>query len=132
MDSLFLLGAPRSGSSVVAGLLARSGFAVAEELHRPTAASPSGGFESGLVQEINEALISSVCPPEPLLLPGQYWLAQVEESFQITACDEISAAMQRVLSRPCCLKDSRFLWTLPNWLEHSPSAKVVCSFRSPV
>lgn len=132
MRSLFLLGSPRSGSSVVAEMHAKCGFVASRDVHNPNLANPRGTFESLQVQEINEFLVASLTPPEQLLLKGQHWLAKLPPHIEYSSVEEVRFAIRAQLENPGCLKDPRFTWTLPTWLEEAPESPIVCTFRSPI
>jgi hypothetical protein len=131
MDNLFILGCPRSGASVVAEMHAQSGFLPHREDCTSTLANPRGVFESLSVRECNEALLSDLTAPEQLLLEGQHWLARLDPSVEYSIQEEVRRCIRERLARPGCLKDSRFVWTLPSWLDEAPDSPIVCVFRSP-
>jgi glycosyltransferase involved in cell wall biosynthesis len=110
---------------------AQSGFLPLREDSVRTLANPHGVFESLPVRECNEALLAALTPPEQLLLPGQHWLSRLDPGVHYSACDEVRTAVRERLARPGCLKDSRFVWTLPTWLDEAPDSPIVCVFRSP-
>ena len=132
MQGLFIVGSARSGASVVAGLLAKSGIVADRELYRPSPLSPHGGLESLSVLEVNEALLAAATPPEQLLLDGQHWLARLDSKTQLQSSSEIQEEIKAHLTHPFCLKDPRLVWTLPHWVQEATDAQMVCVFRSPV
>ncbi len=54
---MIVLGCGRSGTSLVAGLLASAGYFMGPRLHPPREANPTGFFEGEVVKDVNEALL---------------------------------------------------------------------------
>jgi GT2 family glycosyltransferase len=132
MHGLFLLGCARGGASVAAGALARSGLALGEHPGGPTLASPRGTYQAPAVAALNEALLAPAVAPEELLFDGQRWLAELPADLALPAHPGLEDALGAHVRRPFCLKDPRFVWTLPAWREHVDDARCVCVFRDPV
>ncbi|MEM1127805.1 MAG: sulfotransferase [Bacteroidota bacterium] len=155
--SLFIVGSPRSGSSLVAGLLAdpryHFGNVVAgNRVMTGDARNPKGYFETGLVNRINEAILAPSARRldglfkrpfrgqgliRRLLLPhvttwGEHLLYRfpAETTFAPPPL-EIVAYMQQVVKPPFCLKDPRFCYTLSFWQALAPQAGTLCVFRDP-
>ncbi len=131
--SALVLGSGRSGTSMIAGTLAASGYHLGEGLHRPRAANPKGFFETAEINGINEELLAAHVPAHPRLAEGQRWLAVPRADARFVA----SAALERRIARACatqpfCIKDPRLSYTLPAWRPFLP-AEVghVCVFRHP-
>lgn len=140
--SCVVLGSPRSGTSMVAGIIADASYNVAADLLEPTEANPKGFFESRAVQRINEDLLGQHVPISlrrfgRLLTPrrmrrGQLWLARVEPGVRF----QVSHALHRrmvdcVPPPPYAMKDPRFCFTLPAWLPALGEPACVVIFRHP-
>lgn len=131
MRDCIVLGSSRSGTSMVAGVLARAGYFMGEALVSPRAGNPKGFFESPEICAINEALLASLTPSQRHLEAGQRWLAIPDrpiETADLELAERIAAACTR---RPFCYEDPRFSFTLPAWEPHLGEARRVCVFRDP-
>jgi hypothetical protein len=142
MRSCLILGAGRSGTSMLAGALHAAGYHMGDELLAPTSSNPKGYFEDRTVNEINEDLLLDHAPLRPSgrqgrLYPwrlpyGYRWLAVVDPRAQVRATPELLERMRRVVSqRPFCLKDPRFCYTLEAWRQVLGEAAFLCVFREP-
>ena len=60
-----ILGSGRSGTSMAAGILARAGYFMGEELWPADIGNPKGYFEDREVNKINDELIAPVAPKTP-------------------------------------------------------------------
>lgn len=140
-----ILGSGRSGTSMAAGMLSRSGYFMGEELWPADIGNPKGYFEDREINKINDELIAMVAPKTPprglrrLLLGDvpilghyQHWIAALGPSVSI-ACPP--ATNQRIAAvtahHPFCLKDPRFSYTLGAWRPHIGDALLLCIFRDP-
>lgn len=148
MRSCLVLGSGRSGSSMLAGVLA--GEHAYETGNRPmprdfrSVENPKGLFEDFNVLEINEDLLDPLFPRAPRLpwrrkrmarriLPrGQRWAAALPPDAAVVADSALDARIKAQLGRrPFCYKDPRFAFTLPAWRPHLGEAVIVCIFREP-
>lgn len=144
-DRLFILGAGRSGTSLLAGLFRRSGLHMGDAPYRPRQANPHGFFEDREVNSINEAMLA-LCLPQPVEsgpcghghdIPGegQRWLARLPAEITPLATADLSSRISAVLAKGAtCLKDPRFCYTLPAWwaaLEPGAKVRHLCVFRHP-
>ena len=68
MKNVIILGSGRSGTSMVAGTLAKAGYYMGEQLLPANKANPKGFFEDIEVNAINEDILSSVAPRRPKIL----------------------------------------------------------------
>lgn len=139
---LFILGCGRSGTSMVAGLFRSAGYFQGTKLHGPRSSNPRGFFEDAEVNDINEALLRPLVPERgaeraiehPANSPrdGQRWLARIPVDLEISSAPGESARIGSILSsRPFCLKDPRFCYTLHLWRNQAPDARMICVFRQP-
>ena len=142
------MGFGRSGTSLMAGILHRSGYFVGDDLYPPRESNPMGFFENAFINGINEKILSTYdyvkinnkadspehesSPFNPLY--GQRWLSYIEPASSITFADDgIRADIQQAVSAPLyAYKDPRFNYTLPVWEKFLPDEVVyICMFRQP-
>jgi hypothetical protein len=140
-----ILGSGRSGTSMAAGILARSGYFMGEELWPADIGNPKGYFEDREVNKINDELIAPAAPKTPpsglrkLLLGDtpilghyQHWVAALRPGVAIVCPPAISERIAAVTARqPFCLKDPRFSYTLRAWRPYIGDALLLCVFRDP-
>ena len=134
MYNCFILGSGRSGTSMIAGTLAKCGYYFGDKLIRPRPANAKGFFESEIVNNINEDILSSIpFKPLPLTKPGYRWISTAPLNCNLIFDTKIAQRIRRVINHsPFCLKDPRFCYTLPVWQAALTSpAKVICIYRHP-
>jgi len=129
-----VLGMHRSGTSFVAGALARSGYCVGDEqrLLEPNDYNPYGYFERNDVVALNDRLLAacggSWCQPpdrEQVIAESGQWVAAVS--------DVLEAIEREAAGRPCVLKDPRMALLLPVWEQVlGPRFLDVLVLRNPV
>lgn len=143
MRNCFVLGAGRSGTSMVAGAIAGAGYHVGSDLIGARPANPKGFFEDREVNRINEDLLDPVVEGRPAgrlerlyrkrTRYGQRWLAPVAVGTDLAVSDAVDARIRAAMSQqPFCFKDPRFSYTLGVWQDRldEPAAQV-CVFRHP-
>lgn len=144
MNDCLIMGSGRSGTSMVAGALARGGHFLGEELHEANAGNPKGFFEDRAVNALNEEMLALVTPRRPTrpvlrnvfahrpIFP-QRWVAALPASTPLPALPARLAEQLEELTgrRPLLYKDPRFCYTLPYWRSALPRARFVCVFREP-
>ena len=131
---VIVLGCGRSGTSLVAGLLASAGYFMGPRLHPPREANPTGFFEGEVVKDVNEALLDPLVEADGRTHRGSRWLETLSPSASVPAPDDATAdAIRRlVLRRPFAFKDPRFCYTLPAWRPFlPPRTAFICVFREP-
>ena len=142
---LFVLGAGRSGTSLVAGLFRRSGLYMGDAPYKSRQANPHGFFEDREVNSINEALLARCLPQRvesgacghghDVPGEGQRWLARLPAEITPLTTADLSSRIRAVLAKGAtCLKDPRFCYTLPAWwaaLEPGVRVHHLCVFRNP-
>jgi hypothetical protein len=145
MHNCLILGSGRSGTSLTAGLLHRSGYYCGASLVQARDANPGGFYEDHLVNYVNERIMVERVPYHsraPSWLSrllgrrtwrdGQLWLAALDEPV---AWQPDTAARwiieDLVAHRPFAYKDPRFSWTLNAWRPFLPECRFVCVFREP-
>lgn len=146
---VFVLGAGRSGTSLLAGLFRRSGLFMGEAAYLRRDANPHGFFEDREVNAINEALLAALLPPPPVDHPdgfaegtdvpgpGQRWLARLPLVAQLEATPELQQRIRGLYAKgPSCFKDPRFSYTLGVWRqlladEDQEHSAFLCVFRDP-
>ncbi|MCB9913719.1 MAG: glycosyltransferase [Planctomycetes bacterium] len=132
MRNCLILGSGRSGTSMVAGSLASSGYHMGAGLHAARASNPKGFFEAPEINQLNEELLDGRLDGTPALGEGQRWLGVPRGDARFVADDALRARMQAALaSGPWCYKDPRFSFTLPAWRPLLGDAALVCVFRHP-
>ncbi|NHC16398.1 hypothetical protein G9H71_21665, partial [Motilibacter sp. E257] len=141
--SCVVLGCGRSGTSLLSGLLAGSGYHLGRTLLRADQSNPKGYFESGRINGINERLLAPhtndvLRAPDgrPLaarpLREGERWLAALPADVTIERPDELVDELQLPpTDGPTARKDPRFSWTLPAWDPALADSVRVCVFRDP-
>jgi hypothetical protein len=142
MRNCIILGSGRSGTSMVAGTLAKAGYFMGENLIPAREANSKGFFEDVEVNMINEDLLAPLVPQRVVLLgqeffrprplEGQRWLAYLPLGTRVPRPSWIASRIEAVTRRgPYCFKDPRFCYTLPAWRPFLKNAVFVCVFRDP-
>ena len=146
MKNILILGSGRSGTSMVAGCFAKSGYFMGKNLYPPRNSNPKGFFESVEINGVNEDIISLNIPQRPKILPQwirektfrsrpmkcQRWLAEVPLNVDITTSGEINDRISQLVHySPYCYKDPRFSYTLPVWKPYLQDTVFICVFRHP-
>jgi hypothetical protein len=146
MRSCFIMGSGRSGTSLIAGVMANSGYYMGDNYIPPRESNPKGFFEDREINAINEYLISRVVLNRPWFIPKpvkawtfrdrpmdwQRWLAIVPLNSVIPSPPNIIARINKVIQKkPYCYKDPRFCYTLPVWRPLVTDTIFICIFRSP-
>jgi hypothetical protein len=142
MHNCIVLGCGRSGTSMIAGTLAKCGYFMGENLYPSRASNPKGFFEDAEINRINEAILALVVPKRPPLLGSwlfrdrpllfQRWLARVPLGTKIVFTPEIINRIKKIIEmEPFCFKDPRFSYTLPVWRPFLRNTVFICVFRDP-
>lgn len=149
MNNCLILGFGRSGTSMVGGLLARSGYYTGENSYAPRHSNPLGFFEDARINGINERILEQfdqASPGEEAIVAeksyspfhpryGHRWLSFVDPVMEINCNDpEIHTAIRSVVQtrEPFAFKDPRFSYTLDVWRPFlSSGTKFICLFREP-
>jgi sulfotransferase family protein len=142
--SCFILGCGRSGTSLTAGLFARVGYFMGDELYPPDEGNPRGYFEAREINAINEGLLAQILPAPRRSLVDKLmkrakpatqwyrWLGELDVNQQIPLDNRLATRIEtQVARRPFCFKDPRFCYTLDAWRKLAPEAAIVCAFRHP-
>ncbi len=143
MRNCIILGSGRSGTSMTAGVLAKSGYFMGERLNPVNETNPKGQFEDREINCINEEILSLVTSvrlsnifgrwffkTRPVY--GQRWLARVPLNTQITSTPNIEKRIQTLtIHEPFCFKDPRFSYTLSVWRPFIKNGVFICVFRHP-
>ena len=147
--NLLITGAGRSGTSLVAGMLAGAGYHAGDDFLAPTRANPKGFFEDSRVTAINDGILQAQFPYwlgpriakwSPRLSrvfyrwvpdPSQLWLAGLSTWRAKPATREFDDEIRALLIEPYCYKDPRFYFTLPVWRPFLQNVGIICVFRSP-
>jgi hypothetical protein len=132
LRNVLILGSGRSGTSMLAGTLARAGWFVGESPYAPRASNPKGFFESAEINGINEYLLAEALPPSEGTRDWQRWLARLPDDLECRASARVDERIRASVRRaPWCFKDPRLCYTLPVWRPHVGAAALVCVFRDP-
>ena len=128
-----VVGAPRSGTSMLAGLFADAGHDAGRRLIPAGPSNPAGFFEDLDVNAANDDLLAplgdrpwpgTVAPPRHLRWLGAYddWVRGPGPG---------GALARLVPDRPFVLKDPRFCYSLPAWADVLDEATVLVIVRHP-
>lgn len=142
MHNSLILGSGRSGTSLLTGVLSKSGYFMGNNLYPGGPGNPYGFFESWDINSINEEIIWEITPKRtPILsrwffknrpLRQQLWLAKIKPGTPIPKPAGISERIQSLVAQtPYCFKDPRFSYTLNIWRPFLTDCKFVCVFRDP-
>lgn len=130
MFNCLILGSGRSGTSTIAGTLAKAGYYMGDNLIPPREANPKGFFECADINlHSNEEIMR---PATPTMKDGTRWLATLPLDVQLRASPKAAQVITRMVAKkPFCYKDPRFSYTLPVWVPYLTNTKFICVFRSP-
>lgn len=143
MKNVLILGAGRSGTSFCAGLLAKAGYFMGNDLLEPTSENPKGYFEDRQINWLNERIlfphmalwrkipnINRIRSSTPG--PNHMWLARVPLDGRLNRSETIRSEIRALVNRrPFCFKDPRFSYTLPAWRPYLDDVVFLCVFRDP-
>jgi len=134
MNNIIVTGAGRSGTSLVAGLIASTNrYNIGGQAHKPDKWNEKGYFETNTVNKINNDILKLT--PNLISTKGlwQGWLSTLPIKEKAYNNSDIQNRIHNVIKdRPFCLKDPRFSYTLPVWLPILPTnTKFICVFRHP-
>jgi Sulfotransferase family len=133
-SAIIVLGAGRSGTSLVAGLLADAGFFPGDRLIPASGGNRTGYFEDLDVNALNDELLAPGLPLASYPVPSRLsWLAAFPDQIKHRPTRGQRQRIGRHLSRrPVCLKDPRFSYTLAAWRPQlPPDVGFICVFRHP-
>jgi hypothetical protein len=142
MKNCIILGSGRSGTSMVAGMLAKAGYFMGDNLYPPRESNTKGFFEDPFINGINEEILAKVqfglTDNIKKLLTGtrlgksQRWLEVIPINAHIPSSKKIEEKIiTAVAHSPFCFKDPRFSYTLPVWRPFLKEAVFICIFREP-
>ena len=128
-----IVGAPRSGTSMLAGLFADAGHCAGRRLIPPTPSNPAGFHEDLDVNAANDDLLAGLhgSPWPGTEAPGRRlrWLGAYQGWVRDAAPGQELGRL--VPDRPFVLKDPRFCYTLPAWSGVLHDVLVVVIVRHP-
>ncbi len=128
-----VVGAPRSGTSMLAGLFADAGHCAGRRLIPPTPSNPTGFHEDLDVNAANDDLLAelhdSPWPGTESPIRRLRWIGAYEG--WVRGAPSGSDLGTLVPDRPFVLKDPRFCYTLPAWRDVLPDVLVVVIVRHP-
>ncbi|PKB17449.1 sulfotransferase [Flavobacterium sp. 5] len=148
MNNILILGSGRSGTSMLTGILVKSGFHLGEnfEYLKKDKANPKGYFEDYEVNTVNEDILKEnlISIPETLrkwIFPSftfyrARWLAVIPKGKKIKTTSSIDNRIEVLINKPSfCYKDPRFSYTLPIWKKlfkkNNIAAKYLVVYREP-
>jgi len=127
-----VVGAPRSGTSMLAGLFADAGHHAGRRLIPPTPSNPAGFFEDLDVNRANDDLLEAVADrpvPGTQAPPGRLrWIGAYPGPVRTAGGLDLAAL---VPPAPYVLKDPRLCYTLPAWRDVLGDPAVVVIVRHP-
>jgi tetratricopeptide (TPR) repeat protein len=135
-----ILGAGRSGTSMLSGCLYNAGYFMGDNLYSPNYSNPKGFFENAVINGVNEEIIletrrkndSKIFTHQPLER-GQMWLEVFKEGVKIYASRATEEKISKLLSHEgFCYKDPRFSYTLPIWMKYLKNMRFMVIFREPI
>ena len=142
MKNVLILGCGRSGTSLVAGCLSKSGYNMGDDYIVPRKSNLKGFFEDSEVNNINEEILQKSYPKK-IPFSGEWifemperinhrWLSRVLLNVRLFSSEDIKNRIRNVLSNsPYCYKDTRFGYTLPIWKSYLKNNVFICVFRNP-
>lgn len=144
MKNILILGSGRSGTSMLAGLFARSGYFMGDDLIPPRDTNPKGFFEEAKINQLNEDIIQFLLQNNYAqqtfiqkkwnnrLRNGQNWLARTRRiNYHVTMSAFHTRIQRWTAVENYCYKDPRFSYTLPFWQPFLRNEIKLCVFRSP-
>lgn len=142
MKNCLIMGSGRSGTSMIAGMLAKTGYFLGDNLYPPRDPNPKGFFEDPEINDINEIILSQITIRRPILIGnfifksiptyGQRWLCRIPLNATFTFDDTIRKRISLATGRvPFCYKDPRFSYTLDLWKPFLKNVVYICVFRHP-
>lgn len=136
-----VVGAGRSGTSMLAGLLASNGLDMGPDLHPASEWNPKGFFEDRSTTSLNERIMQPAVNEfnrthqmNRSLQPGEAWLVHFPLEYVPTVSPEIERDIAaQAATRPLYRKDPRFCFTLPVWRPYLGRKPLfLCIFRDPL
>lgn len=145
MYNVLILGSGRSGTSMLAGTLANSGYNLGANSNYlgENKANPKGFFEDYEINTINEDILKLILPHIPEKLRVLFfrsktfyrarWLAQIPLNKCLKSTSIIDLRIKEIIKQqPFCFKDPRFSYTLPIWKRQLPKdTKFIVIYREP-
>lgn len=118
--AVVVVGAPRSGTSLVAQLVASAGLGFGEHLLPASPVNPRGFLEDVRVTELNDELLGPHVVGRgavPVPTARLAWVGVPDDGAVITADPGQRARMQELVGTHGLdgVKDPRFVWTLDAW-----------------
>lgn len=146
MKNIIILGSGRSGTSMLAGSLAKSGYNLGANANYlgKNKANPKGFFEDYEVNTINEDIIKRSLPFtfnekirktffKTFTFYRARWLANIPLFYPIKSTVAINERIKNVIkNEPFCFKDPRFSYTLCIWDKFlNRNTRFIVIFREP-
>lgn len=127
------MGSGRSGTSMLAGSLANSGFNIGGKGHGPNEGNPKGYFETKEVNGINDKMLFNDTRTTITSGSRHGWLTRFPIDGHPKQLANTESLIRQLVwgQRPFCLKDPRFCYTLPIWRPYLMHTAFICVFRNP-
>jgi hypothetical protein len=130
MKNVIILGCPRSGTSMTAGLFKHSDLFMGDVVNEPTSNSPGGRYELQAICDINEEIIKQSLD-NVKRIDDTYFLVPLREDIQIKADSDCAKQIKTWTDKNFCYKDPRFSYTLPAWKPFLKNCVFIVLFREP-
>ncbi|WP_417872517.1 sulfotransferase domain-containing protein [Xanthomarina gelatinilytica] len=128
MNNIIILGSGRSGTSMLTGMLANSGFHLGDDFEylKKNKANPKGFYEDYEVNTVNEDILKETLGSIPEFIRKQLfpsstfyrarWLARLSITKNIISSQKIDNRIASLINKErFCYKDPRLSYTLPIW-----------------
>ena len=127
---------------MVAGLFRRTNFYSGGDLHPARSSNPLGFFEAPAINQLNEQILLPYLPKCYRSGSVRYgcdaprkthtWLTRLPSNLVPKANPAQRQAIEAFTCKErFCYKDTRFCYTIHEWLAASTDAKVICVYRNP-
>lgn len=122
MKNAIILGAGRTGSSVLAGLIYQTGYYINAEAIEPRSRYPLGDYENPELQEMNRKIFQSVDYPFDVVQHDRYPSIEKIKALKWEVDDSIDSIYKKFLEKneanhPWLWKDPRLSFTIHFWVQ---------------
>jgi hypothetical protein len=116
MKNVVILGAGRTGSSVLAGLIYQAGYYINAEAIEPRARYPLGDYENPELQEMNRKIFLTVDYPYDVVQHDRYPSIEKIKAVQWDSDSVYKEFLEKnEMNRPWLWKDPRISFTIHFW-----------------
>jgi hypothetical protein len=129
MNVVFVMGMPRSGTSMIAGLLAQHGWAAGKNMQQGNVGNTKGYWENRSIRSINHQVLSRMGGHPNGMSRMPEWTTEPKVArFVQEAVTRVLA--QEGMKEPWMFKDPKLSLVWPQWLHAFPDATVVITRRN--